>query len=30
MASMTIFDGHIVVATVSGVAEVTVSVGDLT
>jgi hypothetical protein len=29
MASMTIFDGHVVVATVSGVAEVTVSVGDL-
>jgi hypothetical protein len=29
MASMTLFDGHVVVATVSGVAEVTVSVGDL-
>jgi hypothetical protein len=29
MASMTIFDGRVVVATVSGVAEVTVSVGDL-
>jgi hypothetical protein len=29
MASMTIFNGHIVVATTSGVAEVTVSVGDL-
>jgi hypothetical protein len=29
MASMTIFDGHVVVATVSGAAEVTVSVGDL-
>lgn len=28
-ASMTIFNGHIVVATTSGVAEVTVSVGDL-
>jgi hypothetical protein len=29
MASMTVFDGHVVVATVSGAAEVTVSVGDL-
>lgn len=30
MTSMTTFDGHVVVATVSGIAEVTVSVGDLT
>jgi hypothetical protein len=29
MASMTMFDGHVVVATVSGITEVTVSVGDL-
>jgi hypothetical protein len=28
--SMTAFDGHVVVATVTGTAEVTVSVGDLT
>ncbi|MGA3031016.1 MAG: hypothetical protein ABSE58_09865 [Candidatus Limnocylindrales bacterium] len=29
LTSMAAFDGHVVVATISGVAEVTVSVGDL-